>query len=770
MAKKMLIDGTYPEEARVVILDNQKVDDWDYKTTAKKQQKGNVYLGKITRIESSLQAAFVDFGDDKQGFLPFSEIHPDYYHIPLSDRPESELESEAEAEAKEASDEENAELASVPSIPNLELLPIDWSQKIIDEPMPALAPAAVELSVDPSLVPESDAAASEPAAFEEVVQVEEPSFVEQEDDEETPRHTSAAQPYKRYKIQEVIRRNQIVLVQVSKEERGNKGASLTSYISLAGRYSVLMPNSDRQGGISRRIADSEDRRRLKQIIDTLNLAEGTSIIVRTAGSGHSKEEIYRDYDYLARLWNSIRENTLKSKAPCFIHAEGDLIKRAVRDMYSASVEEIIVQGEQAYKETLNFLKMLIPTHTKKVKQYKQRVPLFQRFRVEEQLNKLYQHNVSLESGGYIVINPTEALVSIDVNSGKSTSERNVEETALKTNLEAAYEIGRQIRLRDLAGIVVIDFIDMLEGRHRNQVERAMRDAVAHDRAKIQLGRISTFGILEMSRQRLSSNVFEANNHICPTCDGKGMVRASESLAMTILRTIEAEIAQGNDGCSLIVQASPAMVLFLLNQKRQELSVIEERYRAKIQFNHHSLASTDYFNIQKSKQSLKKQQSLTQLEINDDMPEYQDLEDVVIDVPAIPATAPAPRAQSGRGRRNWHKGEDKPAPASAAAATSTESDTNSGGEALSAEEGEKRAANRRRPRRRGRERNRRPRSDEAGGEEAAAPATGEDSASAAGPRKPYRKRENAAQGEGQVRQQEGGEPSLLKGIWKRIMDH
>lgn len=531
MPKRILIDATHAEETRVVVLENGRVQEFDSETSVKKQLKGNIYLAKITRVEPSLQSAFVDYGGDKHGFLPFSEIHPDYYNIPVSDK-----------------------AAILKSIR-------DKDKRANDEASPSNNGESGENGDD-----------KETSADEDVEVLE--------NDEEDPSNVDY-NIYKKYKIQEVIKTHQIVLIQVDKEERGNKGASLTTFISLAGKYCVLMPKSLRQGGVSRRIGSIEDRKRLKSVIASLKLPDEIGLIIRTAGSSRNEKEIKTDYDYLMKLWNDIRTLTMSSTAPAFIHAEDALVKRTVRDLYDDDVDEILIEGDGAFSDAKDFMKIVLPAHVGKVKKYKNKVPIFTRYRVEEQIAALYSHEAPLESGGSIVINPTEALISIDVNSGRSTSSRNVEETAVSTNLEAAKEVARQLRLRDLSGLIVIDFIDMLELRNRKNVERVLKDAFASDRAKIQLGRISTFGLLEMSRQRLSSSFLEVNTMVCPHCSGTGVVKATESTAVTVLRAIENEVSRGRKCDGVEVSVSAEVAIYILNHKRNVVSRIEERYDVKI---------------------------------------------------------------------------------------------------------------------------------------------------------------------------------------------
>ncbi len=580
MAKRMLIDATHAEETRVVVCTGTRLDDFDYETTSKKQLKGNIYLAKITRVEPSLQAAFVDYGGNRHGFLPFSEIHPDYYRIPIADR-EALIAAEASLRAEDPED-----LADDP-----------------DE-----EPDLPEAAAAPEEMPEEDSEAAESAAEEEQEgaggkdTAEEPAPEAaaaengSEDLQEVPTETDVdtvggdevedaarvrAKLMRHYKIQEVIKRRQIILIQVAKEERGNKGAALTTYLSLAGRYCVLMPNTNKGGGISRKISNGNDRRRLKSILSELSIPEGIAVIVRTAGAQRTKPEIKRDYEYLLRLWNEVRDTTLKSDAPALIHEEASLIKRAIRDLYTRDMDEILVDGEGSYKAAKNFMKSLMPSHAKKVQQYKgDSAPLFQHYKVEGQLDSMHSNTVQLRSGGYIVLNPTEALVAIDVNSGKATRERHIEETALKTNLEAAEEVGRQLRLRDLAGLIVIDFIDMESSRHNREVERKLKDALRHDRARIQLGRISPFGLLEMSRQRLRPSFFESSSRICPHCEGSGYMRTTESSALHVLRALE-EDGSKRAGGEIRLSLPTEVALYLLNQKRRRLVELEQRYELEV---------------------------------------------------------------------------------------------------------------------------------------------------------------------------------------------
>ena len=545
MTKKLLIDAHQPEETRVALLNNNRIEEFDYENTFQSQLKGNVYLARVTRVEPSLQAAFVEYGGNRQGFLAFSEIHPDYYRIPVEDREMIEEEAAREDAREDASDAEGDEMRAEEAEKN----------------------DAASDDDDVAIQDEGEAKQSGPETLGG------------EDDVEQPRRSHKAYS-RRYRIQEVIARKQILLVQVVKEERGNKGAALTTYLSLAGRYCVLMPNANRGGGVSRKIVNSADRKRLKTIIEDLDVPEGMAVIARTAGAKRTKTEIKRDYAYLAKLWDGIRTKTLESEAPNLIHEEGALVKKAIRDVYTNDIEEVIVEGEEAYKQAKLQMKMLIPSHAKKVVKYEEQPHLFQRYNIEEQLEGVYQSDVTLKSGGYLVINQTEALVAIDVNSGKATKERNVEETALKTNLEAAEEVGRQLKLRDLSGLIVIDFIDMEENRNQNAVERRLKDAVRNDRARIQVGHISHFGLLEMSRQRLRPSLVETVSHTCPHCEGTGRVRSINSSALQMLRVLEQEAERHKDGPFEITMNSEIAV-YLLNHKRASIADIEAHYNITI---------------------------------------------------------------------------------------------------------------------------------------------------------------------------------------------
>jgi ribonuclease E len=644
MAKRMLIDATHSEETRVVVLSGNRLEEFDFETSTKKQLKGNIYLAKVTRVEPSLQACFVEFGGNRHGFLAFSEIHPDYWQIPVADREAMLAEERRYAErerererhdreallpparpAQEQPDPSAAPLGGVQSVDALsEPLPAGEPQPFIGDattpPIEATSPSETQaapldnpppriVGPEPSEaapVGESDAAtltamAAEDSAQPVSVSAEEsadldrppPAPVESlggsddpaDDDEEEEAETRRPRfkPMRHYKIQEVIQRRQVLLVQVVKEERGTKGAALTTYLSLAGRYCVLMPNTTRGGGISRRITSQQDRKRLKDILHDLDLPDGMAVILRTAGMQRPMEDIRRDYDYLMRLWDEVRELTLNSRAPTLVYEEGSLIKRSLRDLYSADIDEILVEGDDGHNAARNFMQALMPEGVGRIRLYDDtQVPLFHRFQVETQLDEMHENTVRLRSGGYIVINTTEALVAIDVNSGRATRERHIEETALKTNLEAAEEVARQLRLRDLAGLIVIDFIDMEEGRHIGAVERRLKDAMRSDRARIQIGRISAFGLLELSRQRLRPSLLEVSSEKCPHCAGTGLLRSTESSALRVLRGIEEEGLKSR-AAELRVLLPNSVAVYMLNHKRQALAAIERRHGVTLAF-------------------------------------------------------------------------------------------------------------------------------------------------------------------------------------------
>ncbi|PKP65915.1 MAG: ribonuclease E/G [Alphaproteobacteria bacterium HGW-Alphaproteobacteria-7] len=607
MSTRMLIDARHPEETRVAVLTGNRIEEFDFESAEHKQIKGNIYLAKVTRVEPSLQAAFVDFGGNRHGFLAFSEIHPDYYQIPKADRDALLAE---DAEAAEEEERLRAEEEDEGISPGDEYDAEDESGEALAEDLAENGVEEVDTSDKDDVATFEDGASDDDGADDEI-----------SDDETTDDETAEGADQdrgrgrrgrrrqggrgekggekgngsgrtrakqvdevrakrqelrRRYKIQDVIQRRQVLLVQVVKEERGNKGAALTSYLSLAGRYTVLMPNSTSGGGISRKISSTSDRKRLKDMVSDLKLPRSMGLIVRTAGMSRTKPEIKRDFDYLARVWDEIREKTLASVAPALIHSDSDLIKRAIRDIYNRDIEEVVVEGEEGYKSAKAFMKMLMPSHARRVKAYSDPVPLFQRYGAEDQLRAMYDPMVQLKSGGYLIINPTEALVSIDINSGRSTKEHGIEATALHTNLEAAKEIARQLRLRDMAGLVVIDFIDMDYSNNVRKVEKAMKDALKNDRARIQVGRISSFGLMEMSRQRLRTGVLEATTRSCPHCDGTGLVRTASSAGLSALRLIEDEAAKGR-GTLIRLAASTEAAIYLLNEKRADLVEIEQRF-------------------------------------------------------------------------------------------------------------------------------------------------------------------------------------------------
>lgn len=572
---KMLIDAAHPEETRVAVLRGDRIEEFDYESANKKLLRGNIYLAKVTRVEPSLQAAFVEYGGNRHGFLAFSDIHPDYYQIPYADR-QALLAAEAEAAAEEE-DEDDLSASSSSQEPRDE-----ENGAATHDAEPALVEGA-DTSVSGEPGPAADDVQPQVGLVEDqgVVEIDttEAAGVEEvgsEDALEEVQRSRRRRPARTYKIQEVIKRRQILLVQVVKEERGNKGAALTTYLSLAGRYTVLMPNTGRGGGISRKITSAADRKRLKEITTELEVPDGMGLIVRTAGASRSKAEVKRDFEYLMRLWETIRDLTLSSTAPALVYEEGNLIRRSIRDLYTKEMEDIVVAGDAAFEDAREFMRMLMPTHVKSVQHYTDPEPLFTRYQIERQLNQFYSPQVTLPSGGYVVINQTEALVAIDVNSGKSTREHSIEETALRTNQEAADEIARQLRLRDLAGLVVIDFIDMDERRNNRSVERRLKEALKNDRARIQVGRISHFGLLEMSRQRMRTGVLEGSTTPCAHCAGTGVIRSTESVALGVLRSIEDALQSGHKH-NLVISVSVAAALYILNAKRSYLRDIESRH-------------------------------------------------------------------------------------------------------------------------------------------------------------------------------------------------
>jgi len=686
MVKKMLIDATHAEETRVVVVDGNKVEEFDFESENKRQLAGNIYLAKVTRVEPSLQAAFVDYGGNRHGFLAFSEIHPDYYQIPVADR--EALMEEERAYAQSLSDDEDEEPAKKtrsrrgrsrgrssskgqntapaeisadatgmetidfdaettdvdaqsdltvsidePAVSEVSDIPVtevstaqpDASQDNVssgddtpsDDDTPPTTMAAEVDSDDPEVssdIIEHDDTTADDAddtdadtdnatdddadADDAALQDDGIESVADDDDAMDLRPSRSPRP-RRYKIQEVIKVRQIMLVQVVKEERGNKGAALTTYLSLAGRYCVLMPNTARGGGISRKITNAVDRKKLKEIANSIDVPNGAGLIVRTAGAKRTKTEIKRDYEYLQRLWEQIRELTLKSIAPAKIYEEGDLIKRSIRDLYNRDIEEVLVEGERGYRNAKDFMKMIMPSHAKNVRHYQDALPLFARYQVESYLSSMFNPVVQLKSGGYLVIGVTEALVAIDVNSGRATKEGSIEETALKTNLEAAEEVARQLRLRDLAGLIVIDFIDMDERRNNAAVEKRIKDKLKTDRARIQVGRISGFGLMEMSRQRLRPGMIEATTQACAHCHGTGLIRSDDNLALSILRQIEEEGVRRRSR-EVLVQCPVGIANFIMNQKRDHVAHIEQRYGLSVRVEGDPMLVSPDFTIEKFK--------------------------------------------------------------------------------------------------------------------------------------------------------------------------
>ncbi len=688
MAKKMLIDATHEEETRVAVIDGNRLAEFDYESKFRKPLKSSIFLAKVTRVEPSLQAAFVNFGGNRHGFLPFSEIHPDYFRIPIADREalmaeqeaflkQHDEEEEEEEKAEEGDQEEKSEEDESAKIEEIE------DEEVIEE---------VGGGSD-GKVSKSDKASDKEQAEDESEGEEKQADEEGGDAKDNKRRgrygrgrgkrggrggrggnagggsranyssnnveTVGGDLYeserqfrfnlrRKYKIQEVIKRGQIMLIQVSKEERGNKGAAVSSYLSLPGRYCVLMPNSPRAGGVSRKIANYKDRARMKEVLDELKIPDGMSVIVRTAGVARSKAEIKRDLDYLVRLWDTIRDQTLQSSAPALIYQEADLIKRAIRDLYTRDIEEIHVSGEEGFKTAKQFMKMMIPSHIKKINQYKEpKKPLFTRYKIEDQINEIGEPQVTLKSGGYLVINPTEALVSVDVNSGKATKERHIEETALKTNLESAAEVARQLRLRDLGGLIVIDFIDMEDRRNNGKVERKLKEALSTDRARIQVGRISSFGLLELSRQRLNPSLTEAQYDVCDHCKGTGITRTCDAMSIVVLRAIEEEGMRGR-AAQIIVHVSNDVALFILNNKKNNLAEIEARYNFTILTRVDETVGPSSYRIEVSKPSkdAKEGEEENEKEAGDDKPSADSSE----------------RKPSGRrrGRRGGRKRNNRPA--------------------------------------------------------------------------------------------------------------
>lgn len=715
MADKMLIDASHAEETRVVVVRGNRIEEFDFESQHKKQIRGNIYLAKVTRVEPSLQAAFVDYGGNRHGFLAFAEIHPDYYQIPLADR-QALLQAEMEDNPRlnDHDSEPSVDLANVdqPDVgivkqaevahaPQPESEPVEASvpsssseaeaseaaavetvaeekpkakprrsrarKKPVEAATDEVAPAAIEAtdSNDDSSPDEMAAMIDTDSISEDVMDRRSNDDDDDDDDDDHEKEVIESvgaedameevpdrvfrKPRKQYRIQEVIKRRQILLVQVAKEERGNKGAALTTYLSLAGRYSVLMPNTARGGGISRKITNPTDRKRLKEIARELDVPQGMGVILRTAGANRTRVEIKRDFEYLMRLWENVRTLTLNSIAPCLVYEEGSLIKRSIRDLYNKDISEVIVAGEEGYREAKDFMKMLMPSHAKVVQPYRDLHPIFSRSGIEAQLDRMLQPQVTLKSGGYLIINQTEALVAIDVNSGRSTREHSIEETALQTNLEAAEEVARQLRLRDLAGLIVIDFIDMEEKRNNRSVEKKLKDCLKNDRARIQVGRISHFGLLEMSRQRIRASVLESTTQVCSHCGGTGHVRSQSSVALHVLRGVE-EYLLKNTTHDITVRTTPEIALYLLNHKRGSVVDYENRFGVSIFIESDSGVGATHFAIDRGEPVANpvKIESLVQFAA---LPIEEDEDDIIIEAEEEDededAVAVAPSTQAAR---------------------------------------------------------------------------------------------------------------------------
>ena len=716
----MLIDATHVEETRVVVADGNQVEEFDFESENRRQLSGNIYLAKVTRVEPSLQAAFVEYGGNRHGFLAFSEIHPDYYKIPVADR-EALLAEEmriAEAEAKAEEEEvkpkrrrrsgtkakaestvtndetisreesadgaiatetasENVEAATRTDVAGEEAESPTVAAGEPDEDTSADIPSmnVIDLDDEESDQPEIDSAQStDAAARDETIE----SIADDDTAEEIQRPRRQRQRQRNYKIQEVIEVRQILLVQVVKEERGNKGAALTTYLSLAGRYCVLMPNTARGGGISRKITSASDRKKLKAIADGIEIPKGAGLIIRTAGAQRTKSEIKRDYEYLQRLWEQIRELTLKSIAPAQIYEEGNLIKRSIRDLYSREIDEVLVEGEAGFRTAKDFMKMIMPSHAKNVKQYNDQMPLFARHQVESYLGGMFNPVVQLKSGGYIVIGQTEALVAIDVNSGRATKEGSIENTALKTNLEAAEEVARQLRLRDLAGLIVIDFIDMDERKNNAAVEKRFKEKLKTDRARIQIGRISGFGLLEMSRQRLRPGVLEASTQPCPSCHGTGLLRSIDSLSLTILRQLEEEGVRKRSR-EVLLRVPVPIINFLMNTKRDHIAQIETRYSIAVRLEADPHLIPPEFSIEKLKTTARKVDTIAPV-VSADASLMAGEDDEVTSEEGAGATISEdedrPKKRRRRRRRRRGKGVDAQGEENSEIATGTEAEAES----------------------------------------------------------------------------------------------
>ncbi|MBX5134552.1 Rne/Rng family ribonuclease [Rhizobium lentis] len=816
MADKMLIDASHEEETRVVVVRGNRIEEFDFESQHKKQIRGNIYLAKVTRVEPSLQAAFVDYGGNRHGFLAFAEIHPDYYQIPLADR-QALLRAEAE-EHRRDEDVEHVETAPVVDLstqdqPDVGIVPAEAPAAVTEEAAAEKVAVTAEVAASPEAAEEAPAKKARPrrsrkkvaetTATEDAVptdvEAEGAASVDNDDDapaggtmaamvetdtisedidtskrrhddddddddhgeeeviesvgaedamEEVPDRVQR-KPRKQYRIQEVIKRRQILLVQVAKEERGNKGAALTTYLSLAGRYSVLMPNTARGGGISRKITNPQDRKRLKEIARMLEVPQGMGVILRTAGANRTKVEVKRDFEYLMRLWENVRTLTLASTAPCLVYEEGSLIKRSIRDLYNKDIGEIIVAGEEGYREAKDFMKMLMPSHAKVVQPYRDIHPIFSRSGIEAQLDRMLQPQVTLRSGGYLIMNQTEALVSIDVNSGRSTREHSIEDTALQTNLEAAEEIARQLRLRDLAGLIVIDFIDMEEKRNNRAVEKKLKECLKNDRARIQVGRISHFGLLEMSRQRIRASVLESTTQVCSHCGGTGHVRSQSSVALHVLRGIE-EYLLKNTTHNITVRTTPDIALYLLNHKRQTIVDYEARFGVAIIIDADGSVGAQHFAIDRGEpvenpvkiESLFNFAAIPEDEDEDIVIEADEDEDEELEEKAAATERPAAARSEGEGegnrkrkrrrrRRGRNGNAEQPAAAAGEAGDEEEDGDDEGaeGDETAAAAPESRAENeesqRRKRRRRGKRGGRRNRED---GSELTANEAGEGSGS------------------------------------------
>jgi ribonuclease E len=749
----MLVDAIHPEETRIVVTSGNRLEEFDFESATRRQLRGNIYLAKVTRVEPSLQAAFIEYGGNRHGFLAFSEIHPDYYQIPVADR-EALLREEEEAEAAHHAENDHHDEADEPaaasdgaaidSVAVSPLAPVEADAE--DDPQSTEIEAGADDGDDSDNGHDGSNVEQAPVSSGPVESLGGADALE-----EVPERRRAHTSRRNYKIQEVIKRRQVMLVQVVKEERGNKGAALTTYLSLAGRYSVLMPNTARGGGISRKITNAADRKRLKDIVGDLEVPQGQGIILRTAGASRTKAEVKRDFEYLQRLWENVRTLTLRSTAPCLVYEEGSLIKRTIRDLYSKEIDELHVAGDEAYREAKDFMRMIMPSHAKNVQLYKDDQPLFSRYNVEGQLDQMFSPQVTLPSGGYLVINPTEALVSIDVNSGRATKEHNIEDTALQTNLEAAEEVARQLRLRDLAGLIVIDFIDMMENRSNRAVERKLKECLKNDRARIQVGRISHFGLMEMSRQRIRFGVVESSTHKCPTCQGTGLVRSVESIALMVMRNVEDHVLR-KPGMSINVRVPTDVALYILNSKRLTLNGLEAKYGLSVTIVADDHVGAAHFAIERGEPRVaeyREQEQTTHVRVDTAAMEEADAADELVEdeeaeaeVGGHPANNDENGERSGRRRRrrrgrdrergdehrephHHHAGEDAEAPEALDAEAEEEAD----GEEHAAEagngqrdDGNGEGRRRRRRGRRGGRRNRRP--DENGEASDAAPLSAE----------------------------------------------